>query len=93
MHIIDPVETEGTITAGGVSQQVYPARQRRYLRVVSRSPLPLYVRLGQAAVVGKGYWLLTQGQDIIWDNAVPACAVYIIGDTTGQPFTAEEAVM
>jgi hypothetical protein len=52
----------------------------------------MFVALGQAAEIGKGYYLLTQGADQVWATAVPASAVYIICAVAGQAFAVEESL-
>ncbi|HEY3283081.1 MAG TPA: hypothetical protein VGN26_12480 [Armatimonadota bacterium] len=92
VNMVIPMTTEGTIAQANVSQLVLPARGRRFLRVVSYGPSPMFVALGQAAEIGKGYYLLTQGADQVWATAVPASAVYIICAVAGQAFAVEESL-
>lgn len=86
----------GTITAGGTSQQVFPADTgRQYLLIQNVSDGDLWVNFGIAAVVGQPSIKLLASGSLEFSSAgtgvVPTSTVNIIGATTGKAFTAKEA--
>lgn len=86
----------GTITAGGTSQEVFPADTgRQYLLIQNVSAGDLWINFGIAAVVSQPSIKLAAGAAIEFSAAgtgvVPTSTINIIGATTGQAFTAKEA--
>ena len=90
-------DNSGTIAAGGTSQGVFVANpSRRYLMIQNLSSGTLWVGLGAAAVQGAGSIALAgaasaPGGSVTFEGPwVPSDAIYVVGATTGQAYTAKE---
>lgn len=86
-------DRSGTITAGGVSQQLAPANAtRKYLVVENVSSETLWINFGVAAVQAQpSIKILPNGYFFMENSFVSNEAVNIIGATTGSAFTAKES--
>ena len=82
----------GTITTANTSQQVFAANSnRRYLLIQNQSAANLWFNFTSAAVEGEPSILLAPNQGFVMEhNFVSTEAVYIIGGTAGQAFTAKQ---
>ena len=84
-----------SITAGGTSQQVFPAKQgqdRKFLYIGNVSDEDMWISFDTAAAANQsGSMLIEPNSYLAWTGGyAPSNAVNIIGATTGKKFTAYE---
>lgn len=82
----------GTITAGGVSQQVCPSNEdRTYLFVQNTSDENLYIGIGVTPTFADGILLSPNGGGVVFEEGVvPVEEINILGDNIGLSFTVLE---
>lgn len=87
-----PTNRSGTITTGGVAQQVMAANaHRRYLFIQNISDTAMWFDIGATAVASQPSTYLAPGVAFMWAvGYIPTGAVSIICATTGKGFTAKE---
>lgn len=87
-------ERSGTITTGGVSQQIMAANaDRKYLLIQNISDIDMWFRFGAtgAAADTVDNWKLPAGGSFTMEGSfVSTQAIQIIGATTGKKFSAVE---
>lgn len=86
------IDRSGTITTGGVAQQLAPDGTRRGFSIQNLSTADLYFNLGATAVQGQPSFRIPA--NTLYESPV-GCdrvsgVISIIGATTGQAFTAKE---
>lgn len=90
-----PTDHSGTITTGGTSQELMPARDARiWLFIQNLSTENLWIDFDTPAVASQPSIQLTAGSAIEFSGGstswVPEDAINIIGATTGSAFVAKE---
>lgn len=86
------VDRSGTITTGGVSQQVMATNSsRRYLLIQNTSDTTLWCNFSVAAVQNQPSFILITNASFIMENeTIATSSINCIGPTTGKAFTAKE---